>query len=88
MNELQKKLETLNEEEISSLYKTTFSSVDSKLVLEHIKSFCWVDQSTINENPILMAAREGQRNVYNIIKSWLEHGKEDKENDNDEEKYP
>lgn len=51
---------------------------DGRMVLEHLRGFCYAERSTIKFSPIAgrvdplaMAAAEGRREVYNRIVSYL-----------------
>ena len=42
MDNIQDKLDTMNEDQVSNLYKETFSKAEAQLVLEDLKNRCFI----------------------------------------------
>lgn len=72
MNEVKRK-ETLH------AYYEVFASPYGKLVLDDLAKMCYRDQSLFNGDPMVMAFREGMRNVYLGILAIVEEAKGNKE---------
>lgn len=48
-------------------YKRTFSTEDGQLVLDDLKARCGYENSVFNENPYVLACKEGGRAVLCYI---------------------
>ena len=76
MSELTEKLETMTEEQIIQLYKTTFDTEGARLVLEDLRNRCFIKTSL----PLGQDGdrAEGMRQVVLHIETQLNHKPEDK----------
>lgn len=73
MNDLSKKLSTLDETELSDLYKTVFSTVEGQLVLEDLKNRCSVKTTTYSDSPYRICLNEGMRTVVLTIETRINY---------------
>lgn len=58
--------------ETCNLYKQAFNSIAGQEVLRDLESRCYFLDSTIAENPIIMAFKEGQRANFLHIKNMVD----------------
>ncbi len=84
MSELTEKLETLNQHEVATLYKTVFNSMDGQLVFEDLKNRCYAKTSTFGKDNDMTNRNEGMRSVILHIDTQL-NDKPDVEKNEQEE---
>lgn len=66
---LEEQLQLLNDK--VRLYKRVFDSEDGQKVLEDLEKRCYIEQTTLSESAIKMAAKEGRRSVFMYIKQMI-----------------
>ncbi len=71
MSELNDKLSTFDEEELSAIYKAVFSTVEGQLVLEDLRNRCSIKTTTFSENPYRTYLNEGMRTVLLNIETRI-----------------
>lgn len=54
----------LHPDKIARAYKNVFSHPEAPTVLAHLMDTCCALETTIDENPFIMAAAEGRRQVW------------------------
>lgn len=71
MRELNKKLSSFDEVELSAAYKTVFSTVEGQLVLQDLRNRCFFDTMTFSDNPYVTCFNEGKRTVILNIETRI-----------------
>ena len=56
---------------VARAYRAVFEHPDAPAVLAHLMDTCCVNETTIDENPFIMAAAEGRRQVWVAINNIL-----------------
>jgi len=56
---------------VKTAYKKAFAGPMGKLVLAHIADTCGATETTVDENPTMMAVAEGRRQVWLAIQDVL-----------------
>jgi len=59
-------------DERRELYNAVFNNIEGKKVIKDMAKLCQIDHSSIDSDPIKMAYKEGQKELYRRIIKQLE----------------
>lgn len=59
-------------EERRDVYKSVLDNPQGKLILADLEKQCSFNQSSFNSDPLIMAKREGHKDLFRYIKKQLE----------------